>query len=191
MEKEDKNRLITEWVNLYSDNLFTWAYHKTSSKEIAEDIVQDTFVSAHQAIDRFNHQSQAKTWLFSILNNKIIDHYRKSARQINTISDEEKASINQTNSLFNENGGWVANANSLNWETEENILDNSEFKKTMEHCIAKLPDKWKVAVVGKYTLEKKSEEICKELKITSSNYWQILHRAKLQLKACIEKNWIR
>jgi RNA polymerase sigma-70 factor (ECF subfamily) len=53
---------------------------KTSSKEIAEDLVQDTFLAAFHKIDSFEGKSQPKTWLFSILNNKVIDYYRLSAR---------------------------------------------------------------------------------------------------------------
>jgi RNA polymerase sigma-70 factor (ECF subfamily) len=55
------------------------AFFKTSSKEIAEDLVQDTFLAAFHKIDSFEGKSQPKTWLFS-LNNKVIDYYRLSAR---------------------------------------------------------------------------------------------------------------
>jgi RNA polymerase sigma-70 factor (ECF subfamily) len=36
---------------------------------------------------------------------------------------------------------------------------------------------------------KKGEEICQELEISTSNYWQIIHRAKLQLRDCVDNNW--
>jgi RNA polymerase sigma-70 factor (ECF subfamily) len=39
--------------------------------------------------------------------------------------------------------------------------------------------------------EKKGELICQELGITDTNFWQILHRAKLQLRKCIELNWFK
>jgi RNA polymerase sigma-70 factor (ECF subfamily) len=41
----------------------------------------------------------------------------------------------------------------------------------------------------KYLEQKDGKEICQDLGITSSNFWQILCRAKLQVRACIEKNW--
>ncbi|MCK5276978.1 MAG: RNA polymerase subunit sigma, partial [Cyclobacteriaceae bacterium] len=47
------------------------------------------------------------------------------------------------------------------------------------------------AIHLKYLEEKDGKEICQELGITSSNYWQILHRAKLQLRICIEENWFK
>ena len=65
---------IDEWVNEYSENLFNCAFHKNGYKELSEDLVQDTFVAAYQKLDTFKGNSQVKTWLFSILKNKIADH---------------------------------------------------------------------------------------------------------------------
>ena len=42
----------------------------------------------------------------------------------------------------------------------------------------------------KYMEDIESEEICKVLNITPSNYWVLIHRAKLHLRKCLEKNWI-
>ena len=53
-----------------------------------------------------------------------------------------------------------------------------------------LPQKWKFAVTSKYLTDKKADEICQELEITVSNYWQIVHRAKLLLKKCLEMKWL-
>lgn len=64
------NETIKSWVSKYSDKLYTWAFHKTSSKEIAEDLVQETFIVAITSFDKFQHKSSPETWLFSILNFK-------------------------------------------------------------------------------------------------------------------------
>ena len=50
---------------------------------------------------------------------------------------------------------------------------------------------WASVFSLKYLEEEESETICKELEITSSNYWVIIHRAKLQMRECLEKNWIK
>lgn len=52
-------------VEMYSDNMYSWALHKTSSKETAEDLVQETFLAAVQSFDKFKGDSNPKTWLFS------------------------------------------------------------------------------------------------------------------------------
>lgn len=183
----NKNEVLTNWVNKYSDDLFSWALHKTSKREVAEDLVQETFLSAFKGIENFKNESQPKTWLFRILNNKIIDYYRKNG-STNVLNEAEIANEELTNNLFNTNGNWKdPSVNSL-WDCN-NLLDNPDFNLVLKNCINKLPTKWSLAISAKYSLEKKANDICKELDLSSSNYWQIIHRAKLQLKVCIEKNW--
>jgi len=53
----------------------------------------------------------------------------------------------------------------------------------------KLPGQWNASLVLKYIEEKESAKVCQELQISQTNYWQILHRAKLHLRKCIELNW--
>ncbi|MBW6481946.1 MAG: sigma-70 family RNA polymerase sigma factor [Vicingaceae bacterium] len=182
------NNQFTEWVNIYSDILYSWAYHKTSNKEIAEDIVQETFMAAFKSLNNFKFDSQPKTWLFSILNNKIIDYYRKSAKNIVNTTKDEQVFMKATDELFNSDGHWT-NTSLSTWQDEEHLLDNQDFNTVLSLCIGKLPNNWRLAIESKYQKDKNASEICKELNITSSNYWQMIHRAKLQLKICIEKNW--
>ena len=73
----EKN-LLPQWVESYTENLHSWAFHKVSDGELAKDLVQDTFLAAAEKIESFKGDSSPKTWLFSILNHKIIDHYRKN-----------------------------------------------------------------------------------------------------------------
>ena len=179
--------LITTWVNQYSDELYSWANHKINNKEQAEDIVQETFLSAYKSINSLKNKDHAKTWLFSILNNKIIDFYRKNGKQ-KIFTESEITSEKQTNSLFDSNGNWQDRSVDDFWG-EENLLDNINFIAVLKKCTDGLPQRWGMVITSKYTLGKKSSDICKDLDLTSSNYWQIIHRAKLQLKICVEKNW--
>lgn len=183
----NNSSLITTWVNQYSDELYSWANHKVNHKEQAEDLVQETFLAAYKAMEKLQNKDHAKTWLFSILNNKIIDYYRKNGKQ-KIFTESELNSETQTNSLFDEKGSWEdRNVNEL-WETE-NLLDNTDFVAVLKNCTNGLPQRWGMVITSKYTLGKKATEICKDLGISTSNYWQIIHRAKLQLKVCVDKNW--
>ncbi|MFA7327306.1 MAG: RNA polymerase sigma factor [Candidatus Kapaibacterium sp.] len=80
MEKTNASFSIKSWVELYSDQLYTWAFYKTSDKETAEDLVQETFLAAINSFEKFEGKSEPKTWLLSILKNKIADHFRKVYR---------------------------------------------------------------------------------------------------------------
>jgi len=183
--------IIENWVNDYSDALFSWAFYKTSSKETAEDLVQDTFLAAYNKLDSFKGNSQPKTWLFSILNNKVVDYYRLSSKTTKkTVSLTEDQGVELSNGFFNDSENWKdASINPIGTQDQE-LLDNPEFNKVMQHCMDDLPIHWKQAITSKYLTDKKADEICQDLNITVSNYWQIIHRAKLLLKKCLETKWI-
>ena len=145
-------------------------------------------VSVYKSYEKYKPGSNPKTWLFTILNNKIIDYYRSSNTQ---------KSANQTtlqgkrldDDNFDSNGIWNRAPEPLWGNTEEHLLDNPEFLTVLEAYIENLPPNWKGVVLGKYFHNKKGAQISKELGITSSNLWQMAHRAKLQLKECLDTNW--
>lgn len=189
--KENSKIVLENWINQFSDELFSWALYKTSSKETAEDLVQETFLAAFHKIDSFQGKSQPKTWLFSILNNKVIDYYRLSAKtKKQSFSISENSGFELSDGLFNETENWKNNDINPIWDQEEELLDNAEFNTIMQDCMEDLPQKWKFAVTSKYLTDKNTDEICQELDITVSNYWQIVHRAKLLLKKCLEIKWV-
>jgi RNA polymerase sigma-70 factor (TIGR02943 family) len=182
---------ITIWVDQYCDHLYTWAFHKVSDKETAEDLVQETFLSAVKSFDTYEGKSNPKTWLLSILNNKIIDHYRKSASAFVRIDTAEtRRGMHITDSFFDNDDGWKVPVKEPIWDDADgHLLDNKGFNEVLGSCMGNLPGNWKMALTAKYIIGKDSGKICQELNITPSNYWQILHRAKLLLKKCLETNW--
>lgn len=179
---ENKNQIIISWVNDYSDYLYNWALYKSSSKEIAEDLVQDTFVIATNSFEKFEGKSSPKTWLVSILNNLLYEHYRKKAKQKNKI-DLDISDFFKENSHWNED-----NMPSEDFENE-NLLDDSYFQIVLGDCMSKLPEKWNSVIKLKYLTDQKAEQICKDLDISKTNYWQMVHRAKIHLRKCIEQNY--
>jgi len=182
----DQTMNLNDLVEKYTDDLYSWAYHKVTDGELAKDLVQETFLAAAQNIKTFKGNSSPKTWLFAILNNKITDYYRKKVNQ--TVSIDHRLFSN----LFDEQGSWKKEKRPQNWyEEEKNLLDDTDFQQILEDCLDKLPEHWNSAMKLKYLLSKKGDEICQELGISRTNYWQIIHRAKLQLRDCIEDNWFK
>ena len=79
---------VSEWVNRYTDDMYRYAFSQVSNQEMAEDIVQNVFVAAIESLDKLGNVDNPKSWLFSVLRNKISDHHRLSYRnQVDTTSN--------------------------------------------------------------------------------------------------------
>jgi RNA polymerase sigma-70 factor (ECF subfamily) len=168
-------------VEEQSDYLLSFAMSKLQDLELAKDLVQDTFVSAITKLDSFENRSNIRTWLTSILNRKIIDHWRKA----------ETRYTDPVSSFFDQEGKakhWIVeNKNNASVETIVDKITKEEATLELYNCIEKLPPKWRGVIASKYLDEKVSDDICKELEITPSNLWVIIHRAKLLLRECLTK----
>lgn len=80
MARPNNESKLKSWVDLHSDKMYSWAFHKTNNKETSENLVQDTFLAAFNSIQKFEGKSEPKTWLFTILHNKIAENFRKVYR---------------------------------------------------------------------------------------------------------------
>ncbi|MES2006179.1 MAG: sigma-70 family RNA polymerase sigma factor [Bacteroidota bacterium] len=176
-----------KWISEYADALYSYTLPRVNDTALAEDIVQETFLSAWKARDSFKGEASEKSWLFTICKNKIIDHYRKKARDIvQPISDNAATDV-----FFDDAEHWTQQDKPLDWGLEqEQAIDKKEFYKVLEGCKKKLQEVQRAVFSMKYLEDLDSAQICKALGLTSSNYWVLIHRAKLQLRACLEKNWI-
>jgi RNA polymerase sigma-70 factor (ECF subfamily) len=185
MENEERFR---QWVDAYSDALYRYAWPRLREEELCKDMVQETFLAAWRNFDNYKSETSVKNWLFLILKNKIIDHYRKSSAR----AAVERIPIEQEEHLyFDEKEHWRKGAYPQNWSVDfSNQTEAKDFQKQFLGCSKKLKELQNTVFVMKYVDDRSSEEICALLGITAANYWVLLHRAKLQLRACLEKNWM-
>ncbi|MBA4197187.1 MAG: RNA polymerase subunit sigma-24 [Chitinophaga sp.] len=176
----------TALVNDYSDLLYRFALPRVNDKDLAKDLVQDTFVSALKNIDSYKAEASLKNWLMTILKNKIIDHYRKAATRLT----DRLATENDSDSFFEGDGHWSKPAYPKDWAIPYGSrIEQKEFYSVFELCMKKLKEIQHAVFSMKYLDDIDSDEICKQLNITASNYWVLIHRAKTQLRSCLEKNW--
>ena len=174
-----------KWVDLYADSLYRFILHRIADKHLAEDLIQETFLSAWKSRDKYNGSTSEKNWIFAICKNKIIDHYRRTLTGITyVVSNEEDY-------YFDADDHWIKEAQPSDWTINYyQSIDSKEFHKALNHCRSKLKEIQHMVFSLKYIDDLKAEEICSMLKISIANYWVLMHRAKLQLRACLEKNWM-
>jgi RNA polymerase sigma-70 factor (ECF subfamily) len=155
--------------------------------DLAEDVVQDTLVAALQGEAGFSGRSSLKTWLTGILKHKIVDAIRKKSREPAMSSLDEECQIDDLDALFDETGHWESPPS--DWGNPEAQLGRQQFFDIVEFCLEKLPPNTARVFMMREVMELDSDEICKELSITSTNLWVILYRARVALRLCLEQHW--
>jgi RNA polymerase sigma-70 factor (ECF subfamily) len=179
-----------QWVEMYADYLYTYALTRLNDEEQARDLVQETFLAALERIGQFEGKSTERTWLTAILKHKIIDIYRKRSSGLARITEELNAQQEQVEFFDAADGHWNAPYYpQLLGIEDQDPLSNKEFSRILQECIQKLPALWLAVFTMKHMEEQSTDIICSELKVTPSNFWVIIHRAKLNLRQCLQKNW--
>lgn len=180
---------LENWIDLYSDDLLRFAKYRLGDESMAQDMVQDTFIAAYENLDQFKGDSNPKTWLARILRNKIVDFFR-SAYYRNTIFEGQPSEDEGAESQLFDKEHWTNAAfESPDWEKDEKLMDQAEFKNLFQQCLNHLPPLWRDILAAKYFGSEKGKDISQEFQISTSNYWQIVHRAKLSLKNCLQDYW--
>ncbi len=174
-----------KWVQNYADSLYQYVIVRINDAALAEDIVQETFLSAWKARGSYRGQASEKNWLYAICKNKIIDHYRTHA------SGKQHAALKEENAYFDVEDHWSEATAPTDWHIESRLpVETKEFYAVLEACKQKLKSIQQTVFVMKYMEDIQSDDICKALDLTPAYYWVLIHRAKLHLRACLEKNWI-
>ncbi len=155
----------------------------------AEDVVQETILAVLEKPDSFAGRSSLRTYVIGILKFKIIDLLRVSGRevQIADFCEDDQNEADVIDHLFRADGHTHEDAS--NWGAPAACLEQKDFFRTLELCIEKLPAQTGRVFMMREWLELSTEEICKELEISSSNLWVLLYRARLRLRECLDLNW--
>jgi len=174
-----------KWVDRYSDYLFNYAIVRVNNRDIANDLISETFLAGLKSMKNFKGEATERTWLISILKRKVIDHYRK----IN--SKKGRAEVRIKYNDPDSEGDWLEEQVSDPFDkTAEDSLENEELGLAIYNCLDTLNEKqaeiFKMKTIDNYD----TEAICNAFDITPSNLWVIIHRARKSMAECMEKNWL-
>lgn len=180
------------WVDEHGDYLYNYAQSRVGEKALAEDLVQDTFLSAIKAVGKFGGKSSIRTWLTSILRNKIMDHFRKSWRS-QSMTQLAEFYEKEESDLFGDNGHWRADTQGApaDWQPEQlEATDRVEFWQFFNQCSGKLPDRIRSIYLLREVDGEDTEVILEASGISKANFWTIMHRARMAMRKCLEDNWL-
>ena len=177
-----------DWVNQYGNSLFRFALGRVRDAGVAEDLVQETFVAALGARDRFAGRSAEKTWLVGILKHKVIDHFRKNRRESVVDEVEWLETVGENESVFDQHGHWKSNGTApKEWPSDpSSLVEQKEFWQVLNQALSELPPRMAKAFLLREVDGFSTEEICEILHITQANLWVILHRSRKHLRNRLE-----
>jgi RNA polymerase sigma-70 factor (ECF subfamily) len=159
------------------------------NESVAEDVVQDTLIAALEGANRFAGKSAVRTWLVGILKHKIVDQIRRSSREVALVVEVADEAEGDFDSLFDKGGHFIESPRE--WGNPERSLEQKRFYEVLEICLNGLsPNLGRIFLMREF-LGLETEEICKDLNISSTNCWVMLYRARMGLRACLEKRWFQ
>ena len=177
------------WVDEHGDALFRYALLRVADRELAEELVQETFVAALESASSFERRSTIRTWLTGILKHKIADRYRRLARERTVDAGaEDEDGNNPPGSWFDERGMWRKKPSDVDLDPTA-LADREEFWKVLEGCLDELPSRQREAFSLRVLDDRPSEEVTQILSVKANNLWVMLHRARARLRDCLEKRW--
>ena len=169
----------------HGDALFRFAVARLRDRDAAEEVVQETFLAALRARDRFTGASTERTWLVGILKNKVVDRIRRSVRD--RPASEIAATDTVTDAVF-DRGYWRSTPQA--WPRHADaVAEEREFREALSGCLARLPDRMGLALRLRDADGIETDEICNILKVSATNLATLLYRARTRLRQCLEQTW--
>ena len=177
------------WLEEHGDYLFRYAVLKLKDSVLAEDMVQDTLVAAMTAKNGFSAQASIRTWLVTIMKNKMVDYWRRQGREI-TATDlmEGAADDSNVDDFFDQTGHWADIPNA--YPNPDSALESKQFWNVFEHCLSRLKPQQAEVFLAREVHGMDHDEISASYALSASNVWVLIHRARLALGKCLELHWV-
>ena len=144
-----------QWLTEYGDRLYAYAIQRVSTPDLAEELVQDTFLAALRSASsanstsKFNRESSEATWLTAILRRKIADYYRlknRGRKRAESLENSETSAVDPGIHL-------------TQWSDPSKAMHDKEFQAVLKECIFKLPDLMRQALLFRYFDDLSPKEI--------------------------------
>ena len=177
--REGSERAYRELVRRYERPIFSLIYRMVRDRELAEDLAQETFVKALNALDSYRPEYKFSSWIFKISNNAAIDHLRR--RELDTLSLEGSPhaatpdAIEATALQIGDRG-----------ETPLDVVEAKELGGEIEQAIARLRPEYRQCILLRHVEGRPYEEIAEILDLPLGTVKTYIHRARHELRRALE-----
>ncbi len=184
-------------VNQHHGALIRMAMGYVADREVAEEVVQDTWMAVIESLDRFEGRSSLRTWIFGIMIHKAKDRGVREKRHTTFSAfesyddDNDKANDKAVDpSRFLQSGEWTGHwafpPQPWDDQTPEKLLASQQAVNAMNQAIEALPATLKEVLILRDVEGVEAKEVCELLKITETNLYVRLHRARERVRVAVE-----
>lgn len=162
---------MAELYDRYFDRVYSLVFNQVDrNRDVAEDIVQETFLAALKSAKSFKGRSSAYTWLCSIAYHKVADHYRRQSRERKRmVSGVDVDTVD-----VSDNPGRQPQPDSL--------IESAETRQVVNEALAKLPWDYRQVLVLKYVEELSVQEISQIMDRSPKSIEGLLTRSRKALQ---------
>jgi RNA polymerase sigma-70 factor (ECF subfamily) len=156
----------------------------------AEDLVQDTLLAVFEREAQRRGDASLTTWATSILKNKIADWYRAPARRrMVQLPDDDAQLGDGIDALYDAEGAYTDPVSP--WQQPENQAEARQMMGVLNGCMTELPTQTGRVFMMREWLGFETAEIAERLGLSADNCRQLLHRARMGLRGCMQQRWIQ
>ena len=167
-----------ELVRRYERPIFSLIYRMVRNRELAEDLAQETFIKALNALESYRPEYKFSSWLFKIANNAAIDHLRK--RELDTLSLEGSPHAD-TPQLVEATALQIGEKA----ETALEAVEHKELGGEIERAIARLRPEYRTCILLRHVEGRAYEEIAEILNLPLGTVKTYIHRARNELRIAL------
>ena len=164
-------KAYAEIVERFRTRIYSFIFRMVKNKAEAEDLTQETFIKAFNALSSFNSEYAFSTWLYKIAVNNAIDYFRKKRLRTYSIDTPIKVKDGDLQREFEDT--------TLG---PEHGLISREKSLQIKRAIDSLPDKYREAILLRHTMDRSYEEISEELNVPLGTVKVRIFRAREMLK---------
>ena len=167
-----------ELIRRYERPLFSLLFRMVRDRELAEDLAQETFVKALNAIESYRPEFKFSSWIFKIANNAAIDHLRR--RELDTLSLDGSPHAETPEAV-------EATALQIG-DRQESPLDAVEARELggqIEQAIAQLRPEYRSCILLRHVEGRAYEEIAEILNLPLGTVKTYIHRARNELRQAL------
>jgi RNA polymerase sigma-70 factor, ECF subfamily len=181
-------------VEKYHASMVRVAMMYVSSRAVAEEVVQETWIGVLKGLPKFEGRSSLKTWIYSILINRAKTHAQREGRYVQLSLDEDGDEGEPTVSPDRFNppdhptspNDWTIKPDDWHDIPEDRLISH-ETLACIRQAIDGLPPNQRTVITLRDVEQLPSQDICNILDISETNQRVLLHRARAKVRGALEQ----